>query len=159
MLLSEATCALYDGDVELRDLGEHRLKDLGEPIRLFQVGRHEFPPLRTLSQARLPAGLEPLVGRKREVGDLVRLLGRERARVVTITGSGGMGKTRLAIAAAGELVESFARGVTLVELAAIRHPGPRAASRSPRRSGVEGVAPGRSSARSSTCSCSTTSSR
>jgi predicted ATPase/class 3 adenylate cyclase len=122
VVVSETTSALYHGDLELRDLGEHRLKDLAEPIRLFQVGRHDFPPLRTLSQAHLPANVEPLVGRKREVADLVRLLARDRVRVVTITGSGGMGKTRLAIATGGELVESFARGVTLVELAAIRHP-------------------------------------
>jgi len=122
VVLSEATRALYDGPLELRDLGEHRLKDLTEPIHLFQLGRHEFPPLRSLSQARLPAELEPLVGRKRELGDLVRLLAREGARVVTITGPGGMGKTRLALAAAAELVESFERGATLVELAAIRDP-------------------------------------
>jgi len=92
VVLSEATRALYDGPLELRDLGEHRLKDLTEPIHLFQLGRHEFPPLRSLSQARLPAELEPLVGRKRELGDLVRLLAREGARVVTITGRAGWGR-------------------------------------------------------------------
>jgi predicted ATPase len=121
VVLSEATRGLYEGTLELRDLGKHRLKDLTEPVRLFQLGRHEFPPLRSLSQARLPAQLEPLIGRKRELGDLVRLL-REGVRVVTITGPGGMGKTRLALAAAAELVESFERGATLVELAAIRDP-------------------------------------
>jgi predicted ATPase len=122
VVLSEATRELYKGALELRDLGEHRLKDLTEPVRLFQLGRHEFPPLRSLSQAHLPAELEPLVGRKRELGDLLRLLARERVRVVTITGPGGMGKTRLALAAAAELVESFERGATLAELAAIRDP-------------------------------------
>jgi predicted ATPase/class 3 adenylate cyclase len=122
VVLSEQTRALYDGELELRDLGDHRLKDLTEPLRLFQLGRNEFPPLRSLSQARLPAELDPLVGRKRELADLLRLLTREGARVVTITGPGGIGKTRLALATAAELVESFERGATLVELAAIRDP-------------------------------------
>jgi predicted ATPase/class 3 adenylate cyclase len=122
VVVSEQTRVLYDGELELRDLGEHRLKDLTEPLRLFQLGRHQFPPLRSLSQARLPAELDPLVGRKRELGDLLRLLTREGARVVTITGPGGIGKTRLALAVGAELVESFERGATLVELAAIRDP-------------------------------------
>ena len=92
------------------------------PLRLFQLGTGEFPPLRSLDQARLPIDLYPLVGRKRELGDLVRLLARNRARVVTITGPGGVGKTRLATAAAQELVESYNDGVTFVDLAPIRDP-------------------------------------
>ncbi len=120
VVVSETTRALLDGEFELRDLGEHRLKDLAESIRLFQLGRDEFPPLRSLSQARLPAGLAPLLGRKRELGELLRLLGSERARLVTITGPGGIGKTSLAAAAAGELVESFEAGAALVELASVR---------------------------------------
>jgi predicted ATPase/class 3 adenylate cyclase len=122
VLLSEVTRALVDGGLDVQDLGQHRLKDLAEPIRLFQLGRAEFPPLRSLSQARLPLDVDPLVGRKKELGDLLRLLGRERCRLVTITGAGGVGKTRLAVAVAAELVESFEDGVTLVELAAIREP-------------------------------------
>jgi predicted ATPase len=121
VVVSETTRALLDGEFDLRDLGEHRLKDLGVPVRLFQLGREEFPPLRSLSQARLPVEPVPLLGRKRELGDLLRLLGSERARLVTLTGPGGIGKTSLAAAAAGELVESF-EGVALVELAAIRDP-------------------------------------
>jgi predicted ATPase len=121
IVVSETTRALLDGEFDLRDLGEHRLKDLGVPVRLFQLGRDEFPPLRSLSQARLPVEPVPLLGRKRELGDLLRLLGSERARLVTLTGPGGIGKTRLASAAAGELVESF-EGVALVELAAVREP-------------------------------------
>jgi predicted ATPase len=122
VVLSETTRTLLDGEFELRDLGEHRLKDLGFPIRLFQLGRDEFPPLRSLSQAQLPLEPTQLVGRKRELGDLVRLLGKERVRLVTLTGPGGIGKTRLAVAVAAELIESFDQGVGLVELAAIREP-------------------------------------
>ncbi len=122
VVVSETTRALLDGEFDLRDLGEHRLKDLGVPIRLFQLGRDEFPPLRSLSQARLPVEPVPLLGRKRELGDLLRLLGSERARLVTLTGPGGIGKTSLAIAAAGELVESFEGGAALVELASVREP-------------------------------------
>jgi predicted ATPase len=122
VVVSETTCALLDGEFDLRDLGDHRLKDIAIPIRLFQLGQDEFPPLRSLSQAQLPLGPGPLLGRKRELGELVRLLGRERARLVTLTGPGGMGKTTLAVAAAGELVESFDEGATLVELAAVREP-------------------------------------
>jgi predicted ATPase len=122
VVVSEATRALLDAEFDLRDLGEHRLKDLAAPIRLFQLGRDEFPPLRSLSRAGLPVEPVPLLGRKRELGEVLRLLGREQARLVTITGSGGIGKTSLAVAAAAELVESFDEGVLLVELAAIRDP-------------------------------------
>jgi predicted ATPase len=122
VVVSETTRSLLDGEFELRDLGEHRLKDLGFPIRLFQLGRAEFPPLRSLNHAHLPLEVVPLLGRKRELGELLRLLGSERVRIVTLTGPGGIGKTSVAVAAASELVESFDQGVTLVELAAIREP-------------------------------------
>jgi predicted ATPase/class 3 adenylate cyclase len=122
VVLSEATRALLDGEFELRDLGEHRLKDISAPVRLFQLGRNEFPPLRSLSRGGLPVEPIALLGRERELGDLVRLLGKERRRLVTVTGPGGIGKTSVAMAAASELVESFDDGVALVELAAIRDP-------------------------------------
>jgi predicted ATPase len=121
VLLTQRTAELLE-DADLRDLGEHRLKDLGEPLRVYQLGQQEFPPLRSLDQARLPSHLDPLVGRKRELGDLVRQLTRDRARVVTLLGPGGIGKTRLATAAAQELVESFRDGVTFVDLTLVREP-------------------------------------
>jgi predicted ATPase/class 3 adenylate cyclase len=122
VLLSQATRDLLEDGFELRDLGEHRLKDLAGSRRLFQLGHGEFPPLRTLDQARLPTGLEPIVGRKRELAEILRLLTVERARAVTLIGAGGIGKTRLATEAAQELVESYRDGVTFIELAAIRDP-------------------------------------
>jgi predicted ATPase len=122
IVLSDATEALLDDALELRDLGEHRLKDISTPVRLFQVGRNHFPPLRTLSGGRLPLEPVALVGRQQEVAELTRLLGSERCRLVTVTGPGGIGKTSLAVAAAAELLESFEHGVTLVELAAITDP-------------------------------------
>src|SRR5215207_8321907 len=122
IVLSEATQALLDDELELRDLGEHRLKDISTPVRLFQVGRNHFPPLRTLSGGHLPLEPVTLVGRQQEVAELTRLLGTERCRLVTVTGPGGIGKTSLAVVAAAELLESFEHGVTLVELAAITNP-------------------------------------
>ena len=120
VLVSQTTRELLDSSFELRDLGEHQLKDLSAPIRLFQLGAAKFPPLRSLSQARIPVALDPIVGRKRELAAVVSLLARDGARLVTLTGPGGIGKTRLALAASADLVESFRDGATFVELASIR---------------------------------------
>jgi predicted ATPase len=122
VLLSQSTRELLDSSVELRDLGDHRLKDLPAPMRLFQLGGGEFQPIRSLGLTQLPVAPHPIVGRRRELGELVRLLGGDGARLVTLTGPGGIGKTRLALAAASELVQSFDDGVTLVELASIVEP-------------------------------------
>jgi predicted ATPase/class 3 adenylate cyclase len=122
ILVSQTTRDLLDSAFELRDLGEHQLKDLSSPVRLFQLGRGTFPPLRSLSQGRIPAVLDPIVGRRTELDELVRLLTRDGTRLVTLTGPGGVGKTRLALAASGELVDSFRDGVAFVELASIRQP-------------------------------------
>ncbi len=103
-----------------RDLGLHRLKDLGAPERLFQLGWDRFAPLRSLNATNLPAQLDPLVGRSRELRELTDLIAT--ARVVTMTGAGGSGKTRLALQVAAEAVEHFGDGVFWVPLAAVTAP-------------------------------------
>jgi predicted ATPase len=120
VLVSHATYALLDGEGELIDLGRHRLKDLTEPQPLYQLGQGEFPPLKTLYQTNLPVQPTPLVGRERELGEVLELLAS--SRIVTMTGAGGSGKTRLALQAAAELVDEFKDGVWWVSLAALREP-------------------------------------
>jgi predicted ATPase/class 3 adenylate cyclase len=122
VLVSETTAALLDG-ARLRDLGPQRLKDLLEPIRLYQLEidglTGEFPPLRSLHQTNLPLAAWPLLGREQELAK-IRTLVAERARLLTLTGPGGTGKTRLALQAAGELSDEFADGVFFVSLAQLR---------------------------------------
>ena len=89
-----------------RDLGEHRLKDFDEPVSIFQLGDGRFPPLKTISNTNLPRPASSFVGREREVAEVGRAA-RDGARLVTLTGPGGSGKTRLAIEAAAELVGEF----------------------------------------------------
>ena len=119
VLVSQATRALVDGG--LADLGEHRLKDLSEPVWIFQLGEERFPPLKTISNTNLPRPASSFVGREREVSDVVELL-RDGARLVTLSGPGGSGKTRLAIESAAELVPEFRNGVFWIGLAALRDP-------------------------------------
>ena len=107
ILVSGAVAALVKGrlpaEVELRDLGEHRLKGLSSPERLYQVGapglRADFPPLKTLSSYpnNLPVPPTPLLGRETELAALTTLLLRPQTHLVTLTGPGGTGKTRLAL--------------------------------------------------------------
>ena len=122
VLLSRATRALLDDSLALRDLGEHRLKDLAEPIRLYQLGSGDFPPLRSLSTTNLPVPESPLIGRKHDVTELVALLQAEDVRLVTVTGPGGTGKTRFAIAVGAELLADFLNGVFFVPLATVTDP-------------------------------------
>src|SRR5205807_8457721 len=101
VLVSTATAALVDV-AELRDLGEHRLKDLTAPERIYQLGDHDFPPLKSIDRTNLPVTATPLVGRETELAELLALL-RNATRLVTLTGPGGSGKTRLALQVAAEL--------------------------------------------------------
>jgi predicted ATPase/class 3 adenylate cyclase len=120
VLLSAATHELVADD--MLDLGSHRLKDFAEPVTLFQLGFERFPSLRTLSNTNLPVPLSSFVGREQEVAAVVSLIRDEAARLVTLAGPGGTGKTRLAVEAAGELVSEFRAGVFWIGLAAVRDP-------------------------------------
>jgi predicted ATPase len=120
VVLSRATRDLLGPTSGLRDLGEHRLKDLTEAERLFQLGDGEFPPLRTLDATNLPVAAGPLLGREREVAELVELVGDRR--LVTVTGPGGAGKTRLALQVAAELVGAVSDGVFWVTLGPVADP-------------------------------------
>ena len=90
-LVSAATAALV-GAAELRDLGEHRLKDLSAPERIFQLGDGEFPPLKTLYRTNLPIPATPFLGRDHELAEVRELLARDDARLLTLTGAGGVGE-------------------------------------------------------------------
>ena len=104
----------------LTDLGQHRLKYFGEPRPLYALGTGAQPAPRTLDPLRtnLPSVRGPLFGRDQELEELVaRLLGE--SRMITLTGAGGNGKTRLALAVAENLLDHLVDGVFLVELAEI----------------------------------------
>jgi predicted ATPase/class 3 adenylate cyclase len=119
ILVSQATRDLVRAD-RLRDLGAHRLKDLTAPERLYQLGDDDFPPLKTVDQTNLPVQPTPFVGRDRELLEVLALL--DSHRIVTLTGPGGSGKTRLALQAAAESVERYGDGVWFVSLSAVRDP-------------------------------------
>ena len=116
IVLSATTRSLL-GDAGIADLGLHRLKDLGRPEKLFQLGRVNFPPLRSLNATNLPSQPSTLIGRERELAELAALV--RKARLAVATGPGGSGKTRLALQVAAELVETFTDGVYWVSLAPI----------------------------------------
>ena len=117
ILLSKETRELVQADVT--ELGEHRLKDLEAAVVIFQLGSDRFPPLKTISNTNLPRPASSFVGRKKEVKQIVLQL-TDSARVLTLTGPGGTGKTRLALEAAAELVGEFKAGVFWVPLAPLR---------------------------------------
>ena len=128
VLLSDATRALVVHDLpeglRLRDLGEHRLKDLSLSVRISQLDidglTREFPVLRSLDArpSNLPNQLTRFIGREQELARVMELIGEHR--LVTLTGPGGTGKTRLALEAAGELIGGFSDGAFFVDLAPIR---------------------------------------
>ncbi len=124
VLLSQATADLVAGalrdDQCLRDLGEHRLKDLAAPERIYQVGDGEYPPLLSLYRTNLPVPATPFLGRAEELAEVIALLHRDDLRLVTLTGPGGTGKTRLALQATAEAAESFPDGLWWVPLAPLR---------------------------------------
>lgn len=129
ILLSASTAELIRAqlspELELRDLGTHRVKDF-EPQQIFQVTApqllSEFPPLKTLGSLpnNLPLQLTSFIGREREIQEIKQWL--SVTRLLTLTGLGGSGKTRLAIQVAADLIEEFRDGVFFVALAAIRQP-------------------------------------
>jgi predicted ATPase/class 3 adenylate cyclase len=121
IVVSEATCRLLEPGAPVHDLGEHRLKDLIGAERLFQLGEGEFPPLRTLDATNLPVVSIPLVGREHELEELVALLSNG-TRLLTVTGPGGTGKTRVALQVAAELVGRLRDGVYWVPLAGLADP-------------------------------------
>ena len=118
VLMSQSTCDLAGGD-DVRDLGVHRLKDLSAPEKIYQLGDGEFPPLRTLFATNLPVPLTPFIGRELEVSEAGALLGRDGVRLLTLTGAGGSGKTRLALQVAGDAADGYPDGVWWVPLVAI----------------------------------------
>jgi predicted ATPase len=125
VLVAASTAAIVDG-FSLADLGEHRLRDLSQPLRLYQVRaeglKEEFPPLKTLNFARgnLPAQATSFLGREKELKEVTTLL--HSVRLLTLTGVGGVGKTRLAIQAAAETSAEYRDGTWFVELAAVGEP-------------------------------------
>jgi predicted ATPase len=125
ILLADSTAGLLSG-VDLVDLGPRRLRDLPTPIQMFQVRaeglRADFPPLRALdaSPGNLPAAVTSFIGRESEVAELQAAA--KAHRLVTLTGVGGVGKTRLALEVAARLVDEFPDGVWFFELAAVADP-------------------------------------
>ena len=126
VVLSAATAAhvglrdtVAQGD--LRELGEHRLKDIAEPVAIYQLGDASFPPLKTISSTNLPRPASSFLGRERELAEVLERI-RGGARLITLTGPGGTGKTRLAIETAAALVPEHRAGVFWVGLASLRDP-------------------------------------
>ena len=118
VLLSAVTAELVP-DLVVRNLGEHRLRDLGSPMLVLQLGTGEFPPLRTLDTlpGNLPLQRTSFIGRTREVQELAALVKTER--LMTLTGPGGVGKSRLALQVAADAAPEFTDGVWFVSLAAL----------------------------------------
>jgi predicted ATPase/class 3 adenylate cyclase/DNA-binding CsgD family transcriptional regulator len=132
VLLSQTTRDLVEHDlpteVSLRDLGVHRLKDLASPSHLYQLVlaglENDFPPLRTLDSSahNLPIQPTPFIGREKEVDAIQQHLLRQEVRLLTLTGPGGVGKTRLGLQVAAEASDKFTDGTWFVSLAPLSDP-------------------------------------
>ena len=130
VLLSQVTRDLvgdgYPADLTLQDMGEHRFKDVLQPLHIYQVMaqglRTHFPPLKTLElfPQNLPTPLTSFIGREHEIAEVKQLLAR--TRLLTLAGPGGTGKTRLSLRVAEDLQQSFPDGVWFVELAPLMDP-------------------------------------
>jgi predicted ATPase/class 3 adenylate cyclase len=119
VVLSQATRSLLEERLPLTELGEHRLKDFPEPVSLYQLGSESFPPLKTISNTNLPRPASSFVGRELELAQVLAKI-EAGARLLTLTGPGGSGKTRLALEAAATLVPEYKAGVFWVGLASLR---------------------------------------
>jgi predicted ATPase len=119
VIVSESTAELLEE--RLRPLGEHRLRDLLEPLRLFQLGDRDFPAPRSLGSTNLPVQPTAFLGRERELREVLGLLRDPQIRILTLTGAGGTGKTRLALQAAAD-ADEFRDGVIWVPLQAVHDP-------------------------------------
>jgi predicted ATPase/class 3 adenylate cyclase len=123
VLLSASTAGLVDvARFPIKDLGEHRFKDLARPERIFQLGADAFPAIRSLSPSNLPVPATPFLGRERELGQVLEMLRGPSLRLLTLTGPGGTGKTRLAIQASAESSDLFPGGLWWVALAPLDDP-------------------------------------
>jgi class 3 adenylate cyclase len=161
VLVSSSTAALLSPSgsepqaLSLRDLGEHRLKDLSAPERIHQLGDGAFPALKSLYRTNLPVAATPFLGRERELSEVVELLSREEVRLLTLTGPGGTGKTRLAAQAAGLASDNYPDGGWWIPLTPLRDPKlvlETAARLSARRTASQSTSP------ASRCCCSSTTS-
>jgi class 3 adenylate cyclase len=110
VICSSSTAEVADTNAALADLGEHRLRDLDRPLHVFQIGDGPFPPLSSLNAfpGNLPIQLTSFVGRQEELARVAKAL--EASRLVTLTVTGGVGKTRLAVQVAADLVTGFPEG-------------------------------------------------
>lgn len=127
LLVSSTTAGLLKGllpaDASLQDLGDHQLRDLALPERVYQLngsgGAADFPQLRSLDVLpnNLPRQTTPLTGRESELAEIKALLGK--SQLLMLLGTGGIGKTRAALQAGADLLDTFGDGVWLVDLAPI----------------------------------------
>jgi predicted ATPase/class 3 adenylate cyclase len=121
VLVSSSTAQLIE--LELTDLGEHRLKDLSASERIYQLGPGAFPALKSLYRTNLPVPATPFLGREQELAEVLSLLSSKDTRLLTLTGPGGIGKTRLALQTVAESSDRYPDGVWWIPLGHLREAG------------------------------------